>query len=186
MVVAILVWFASFFGYTITDTEYRQEAKDINYRSGGATFAIGASFRHEDQGGTASFLNMGYEGNIAKYNPKWGYHAYVRAYSGTSEFALLGISEDFLETEEDESSINDISIPLGVVYNVTNTMGLYVDYAPYVRGAGKASAVKITNPYTIGAKFKMSAFGTGFSPHVIYEFADGSQQFGLFASFDLF
>ena len=35
-------------------------------------------------------------------------------------------------------------------------------------------------------KFKMSAFGAGFSPHVIYEFVDGSQQFGLFANFDLF
>ena len=133
MVVGLLVWIASLFGYVITDVESAQEAKDIRYRQAGPTLAIGGSFRHEDQGGISSIINAGYEANVSSYGSRWGYHAFVRAYMGTSEFALIGISNDLTGTDEKDASINDISVPVGVIYNVTDTLGVYVDIAPYMK-----------------------------------------------------
>jgi hypothetical protein len=187
MLVAVLVWFASFFGYTVTEVESGQESKDINYTYSSPTLGLGASFRPEDQGGSSTFLNAGYETKVMRYNPKWGYHAAVRLYMGASEFDYWSVGEDddYFTTDKKSGYVNDISIPVGIIYNISNTAGLYFDIAPYAKGFDKSSTARITGAYTIGMKFKMSAFGSGFSPHIIYEFVDDYQQFGLFANFDL-
>ncbi len=108
---------------------------------------------------------------------------------GASEFDYWSPDQEdgyFNLDKEATGYVNDVSIPVGVIYNISETAGLYVDLAPYVKGFDNASTARITAAYTIGMKFKMSAFGSGFSPHIIYEFVDDYQQFGLFANFDLF
>ena len=186
MLVAVFVWFASFFGYTITEAKHKKIK--ISFRYSSPTFGLGASFRPEDQGGS-SFLNLGYETKLLRYKPKWGYHAAVRIYMGSSEFDYWAVDQAdgyFSLNKEATGSVNDVSIPLGIIYNISETSGLYFDLAPYIKGFDKSSTAKVTTAFTIGMKFKLSAFGSGFSPHLIYEFVDDYQQFGLFANFDLF
>ena len=86
--------------------------------------------------------------------------------------------------EEDSRSVRPT--PAKSEKNISETSGLYFDLAPYIKGFDKSSTAKVTTAFTIGMKFKLSAFGSGFSPHLIYEFVDDYQQFGLFANFDLF
>ena len=186
MLVAVVVWFASFFGYTITDVESTQESKDIIYRYSAPTFGLGASFRPSDQGGSSTFINAGYETKLRRYKPKWGYHAAVRFYMGSSEFDYIAVDEEYFTLDKKTGLVNDLAIPVGIIYNISDTSGLYFDIAPYAKGFNKSATTKIVGAFTIGMKFKLSAFGSGFSPHLIYEFVDDYQQFGLFANFDLF
>ena len=152
MLVAVVVWFAKAFGYTITDVESTQESKDIIYRYSAPTFGR-ASFRPSDQGGSSTFINAGYETKLRRYKPKWGYHAAVRFYMGSSEFDYIAVDEEYF-TGQKTGLVNDLAIPVGIIYNISDTSGLYFDIAPYAKGFNKSATTKIVGAFTIGMKFK--------------------------------
>jgi len=170
MLVAIIVYFASFFGYTITNAEFLQEEKDILLKPETYTFAPGAMSRQEEFGGSSITLSVGFEKQLTPLDRKWAFHTSYRFASEARSVAdAIGNFQN-----------RDHYLSFGMMRYVNDKVAIYFDAGPYWRRTDLKAAV------TLGASFTMSAFGGGFWPNIYVDCLEGGCQFGLFANFEIF
>jgi hypothetical protein len=169
MLVALFVYFASYFGYVITDNEVIQEEKNILLKESSLTFAPGAVLRSEVDGGNSVTLRLGYEKQFTPYERNWAFQTqYVFASEARSIVDQIGNFKN-----------RDHYITAGISKYFGDKKFIYLNAGPYFRRE------KVYPAVTLGAGVTMSAFGGGFKPNAYIDCLKGGCQFGMFANFDI-
>jgi len=164
MLVASLVWLASFFGYTVTPAEFRQQDLDNKFKPSTFLASVGYSWRQADNGYQGATLGFGYESRFNKYRDKLRWEAKYRFYNGNSDFG----------------SKRDHFLAVGLMQYFTEGTSLYIDIGPYWADG------KITPGVSGGFSFIMSAFGAGFRPNIFADYVNDQVRLGVCASFQVF
>ena len=169
LLVALVVYLASYFGYVITDNEVIQEEKNILLKESTLTFAPGAVIRNEENGGTAVTTRFGYEKQLSPYERNWAFQTqYIFASEARSVADQIGNFKN-----------RDHYITAGIAKYFGDKRFIYLNAGPYIRREKVYAAI------TFGVGVTMSAFGGGFKPNVSVDCLDGGCQFGMFANFDI-
>ena len=170
MLVAIMVYIASFFGYTITDLEDLQEIKDIQLKPSTFTFAPGAVFRSSRAGGNTVTWTFGYEKQFTPYDRNYAFHVKYRYASSNDDTYFSG---KFLNSEH--------YLHAGFMKFLSSDKFLYFDAGPYIQDN------KVDLAFTMGVGTVLTAFGVGFRPNIHVDYVNNNKEFqiGLFANFEI-